>query len=169
MLSDELSLLHGHARHLSPPWGQNNPLSCKPVLHMHTPGSGPRVHWMCVSGRRLRDDAGQAIPLSPSPSSHYEDIHRSCVCTGGESLCSCNGQAGGQGNGSLSLIPKPAVELENSRDSLLPSSPNPYSPGLPAGPVLGDVPDSSLISIQDLLIPRECFPTCKRHNSEDSI
>ena len=94
---------------------------------------------------------------SPPPThSHYEDsTHRSCVCTGGESLCSCNGQAGCQGNGSLELDPQTCCQVWKTLQApSSPASPHPYSPGLPAGPVLGNVPEPSLISIQDLLIPR---------------
>lgn len=94
---------------------------------------------------------------SPPPThSHYEDsTHRSCVCTGSESLCSCNGQAGCQGNGSLELDPQTCCQVWKTLQApSSPASPHPYSPGLPAGPVLGDVPEPSLISIQDLLIPR---------------
>ena len=68
-------------------------------------------------------------------------------CKQGESLCSCNGQAGCQGNGSLELDPQTCCQVWKTLQApSSPASPHPYSPGLPAGPVLGDVPEPSLIS-----------------------
>lgn len=65
------------------------------------------------------------------------------------------GRLAARGNGSLELDPQTCCQAWKTLQApSSPASPNPYSPGLPAGPVLGDVPDSSLISIQDLLIPR---------------
>lgn len=78
------------------------------------------------------------------------------VCALGVSLCvHAMGRLVARGNGSLELDPQTCCQAWKTLQApSSPASPNPYSPGLPAGPVLGDVPDSSLISIQDLLIPR---------------